>query len=111
MSTTARRLTVAVVALLVLLVVVGVTRVAQVHADTWEWRLVPSAAPPRIQLEGRHYLRGSAGVRLDPQWTVAGHTEGGAAIYVGERVPGAAPTVVDIVDGGTVWGYALSGGP
>ncbi len=94
-----------------LLLLLAVTRLGQVHSDTWEWRLTPSAAPPKIQLDGRSYLRGAAGDRVPAGATVAGHTTGGAPIYVGERIAGAAPTVVEVVDGATTWGYGLSGGP
>lgn len=82
----------------VLLLLSAATRVAQVHAETWEWRLWPSAAPPRVQFEGRHYLRTSIVPVSSDGLVPSGETLGGATIFVGSRVADLAPIGIAVVD-------------
>lgn len=103
-------LAVGVLVVLVLAVVAG-ARMVSVHADTWEWRLKPSAAPPKIQFDDRSYLRGSVMAGLAPGSTLSGLTSGGGAIYATAPIPGSALTVIQVLADGQVTGYALSGGP
>ena len=104
-----------VVTVVLLAVMSGLVYVAvhlrHVHDVGWEYRWNPSAAPPRISFEGRHYLRGSAESALPAGAVPLGRTPGGGVIYV---LPGPHPTApigVEVVAHGHVTGYALSGGP
>lgn len=103
------------VALLVLAVIGGLGYVAvhlrRVHDVGWEYRWTPSAAPPRISFEGRHYLRGSRQRALPPGEVPLGRTPGGGVIYGSAGPHQDAFIGVDVVWSGHITGYALSGGP
>ncbi len=97
--------------LLVMVVSAAVWRVAQVHGETTEWRLWPSAAPPRVGFDGRRYIRANLGPVSIEGMQQAGQTSGGAPIYVGPPSPGYARTGIVVLDNGQAWQYSLSGGP
>lgn len=97
--------------LLVMVLSAALWRVAQVHGETTERRLWPSAAPPRVGFDGRRYIRANLGPVSTQGMQQAGETSGGAPIYVGPRTPGYAPTGIVVLDGGQAWEYSLSGGP
>lgn len=99
------------VLLLLLGVITAGWRIAQVHGETWEWRLSPSAAPPRVGFDGRHYIRTDVGGVSAQGMQQAGQTSGGAPIYVGPQTPGCVPTGIVVLDNSRAWQYSLSGGP
>src|SRR5262249_19087545 len=89
-------------------------RTVQVHAETGEWRLSPSATPPIIRVDGRDYER--AGQAPEPprgtiDVDVVGRTPGGALIYIPPGTPvGGVPTVLHVFDDPRTWAYRLGGG-
>ena len=82
-----------------------------VHDLGWEYRWTPSAAPPRISFEGRHYLRGGVESGLPAGEVPLGRTPGGGVIYGPSGPHPNAFIGVDVMASGHVTGYALSGGP
>jgi hypothetical protein len=111
-SSRARRiavwLAVALVALVALLAALA-ARVIYVHDKTWEYRLFPSATPPKVGYHDRDYSRGSDLPRVEAGLVRSGETMGGGVIYAptGSRTA----TVIDVVDGQHVVEYSLMGGP
>ncbi len=107
-----RRHVLAVLGLVVGLAAVALgVRATEVHAYGWEWTLSPSAAPPRIEFEGRGYDRGglqSGGVPDDA--VLEGETLGGGQIFKPGRDTGTS-TIVFVKDGPRVYVYGLMGGP
>jgi hypothetical protein len=88
-----------------------VARAAHVHAATWEWSLSPSAASPKVQLDGRDYLRGAPETSRPRDLVAIGRTMGGGTILItGNRGPDA-PTVIYVMSGTSLTSYVLSGGP
>jgi hypothetical protein len=85
-------------------------RMASIHRETWDWRLTPAAAPTKVQLGGREYLRGG------PEWNrpaglhEVGRTDGGGVVLTTAGGAGT-PTVVYVQVGSQLTGYALMGGP
>ena len=75
-----------------------------------EWELWPAAAPARLTLFDRTYLRGTNTNPADPAAAPVGTTLGGGTIVSTPPVP-YVPTVVWVLDGDRTTGYALSGGP
>lgn len=71
-----------------------------------------AAAPPKIQLHDRSYIRSAGGATVDPGMAGVGETEGGGQIYAAPATPaGTTPTWVVVLSDRRVTGYALSGGP
>lgn len=72
--------------LLVAVTVVAVAAVCavrtyRVHEAGWEWRLTPSAAPPKVHFAGRDYERGSLdGAHPPLSYVRQGTTPGGGVI-------------------------------
>jgi hypothetical protein len=97
------------------LVVVVVTsgavalQIRHVHAAGWEWRLTPSAAPPKLTFSGRDYRRGDES-SLPADHIERGETPGGGVIYT-QRTGQEPFIVVYVHDGREAWTYALMGGP
>jgi hypothetical protein len=86
-------------------------RVTAVHGYGWDWALTPSAAPPKIELDGRDYNRGGeqpGGVPIDS--VLRGETLGGGQIFKPGRAT-ATSTIVYVKDGQRVYLYGLMGGP
>jgi hypothetical protein len=110
------RVTLALTAVVVVLLVVKVVRV---HQETGEFRLTPSAAPSEIHAYGRTYHRGRSGPATSVPSGVQelGATAGGGELFGPRHIAtqGAprtvVPTVLWVRVGGTLWTYALSGGP
>jgi hypothetical protein len=104
------RLTIALVALgcAGITVVLGV-RVAQVHEETGEWRLHPSAAPPELEFRGHDYRRDSSGRRLYPELVSHGPTPGGGQLYA--PADDSTPFMIQVVVETEVTTYALVGSP
>ncbi len=82
-----------------------------VHDVSWEYRWSPSAAPPRIAFQGRHYLRAGSERSLPPGEVPLGRTIGGGVIYGPPGPHEYALIGVEVLANGKVTGYALSGGP
>jgi hypothetical protein len=99
----------AVVVWLVVCVGVPLMRLYQVHEEGWEWRLTPSAAPPRLLFDGRSYLRGSAISHVPTGEVRHGSTPGGGALLA-DKDP-RTDTVVFVVAGQQTVEYSLQGGP
>jgi hypothetical protein len=95
----------------VLAVCLGVPllRLYQVHDAGREWRLSPSAAPPRVLLDGRSYLRGRHVASIPPEESAHGRTPGGATIFA-DNDP-RTDTVIFVRAGRLTFDYALQGGP
>ena len=58
-------------------------RVVQVHSETGEWRVAPSAAPPALNVRGHDYAR--SGLASEPPMgtldvDVLGRTKGGGRV-------------------------------
>lgn len=101
-------------ALLVAAVVVAgaavcAVRMYRVHAAGWEWRLTPSAAPPKVHFAGRDYERGGDGVHVPRAYSRQGTTPGGGVVYgpAGSRTH----VIIYVRDGQESFEYALMGGP
>lgn len=109
------RKTVIVAAVLVLMGVgvLGV-RVAQVHSETGEWRLTPSAAPPTLHVLGGDYSR--SGLAPEPPEEILdvdglGSTDGGGRMFLPPTAQHIepVPTVIHVYDGEQTWAYELVG--
>lgn len=96
--------------LLLVVAAIAAVRAYQVHAYGWEWGLIPSAAPPKVVFDHRNYSRGQVQTSVPEGWSHQDDTMGGGEIFAPVS-NGHAPTVIDVRDGSTVWGYALMGGP
>jgi hypothetical protein len=86
-------------------------RLAEIHGYGWEWTLTPSAAPPKVHVDGRDYDRGaeqSGGVPSDA--VLRDETPGGGQIFKPGRARGTS-TIVYVKDGQRVYVYGLIGGP
>lgn len=99
------------VLLIIAAAVLAGARMVSVHSETWEGRLAPSAAPPRIAFDHRYYVRSDAPASPRPAFTPAGQTSGGGEVFAPAPIPGLARTVIQVVADGRVTDYALSGGP
>lgn len=97
-----------VVGVLVLAVLGLAGRAWYVHDATWVWRLVPSAASPKVQFHGRNYMGGALLIEHPLSLTSVGQTMGGGTILT---TGGQTPTVIYVRDGENDFGYGLSGGP
>ena len=106
------RLTLGLLGLVVAVAVVaGGIRMKQVHDYGWEWTLFPSAAPPKIQFEGRDYDRGGEQSGAVPRgYLLKGETLGEGEIYKFGLNRGTS-TVIFVKDGRRVYAYGLMGGP
>jgi hypothetical protein len=100
------------------LVVLGAAWLLWVHHQTGEFRLVPAAAPPDLHEYGRLYHRGDTRPHAPTRNVqVIDHTAGGGdvlsprVIAVHGAPQAVVPTVLWVRHDGTVWTYALSGGP
>ena len=84
-------------------------RVVYVHDKTWEYRVFPSATPPKVGYDDRDYTRGRSLPRIVVGLVRSGETMGGGVIYV--PTGSGTATVVVVVDGHHVVEYSLMGGP
>ena len=100
-----------VAAIAVLLLGLLGARLFQVHDETWEWTLTPSAASPKIEFADRSYLRGNVVPSAPQEATEVGRTAGGGVILSDHWPAPNVPTGVWVVDGPHVVQYSLSGGP
>ncbi len=82
-----------------------------VHDVSWEYRWSPTAAPPRISFEGRHYLRAGTEPSLPAGEVPLGKTVGGGVIYGPPGPHEYALIGVEVLANGKVTAYSLSGGP
>ncbi|MGZ4699557.1 MAG: hypothetical protein ACXVGT_18145 [Oryzihumus sp.] len=98
-------------AVVVAVAAVGAVRMYRIHEAGWEWRLTPSAAPPKVHFAGRDYERGSEFARVPSTWTRQGTTPGGGTVYAPAGGSGEVPVVVYVRDGRETVGYGLMGGP
>jgi hypothetical protein len=111
-----RRLAAAVLALTCVAAVALAVRVVQVHQQGWEWRLTPSAAPPRLTWHGRDYRREDIEPSQgQPYETVAvtevlGRTPGGGLVRQDIETEGT-PTVLYVETARRLITYTLMGGP
>ena len=104
---TARRWAAGLAALAVVLVgVVVAVLVTQVHQHFGEWRLRPSASPPKLLFGGREYRRATT-VPGVPPGEVRLQPMAGGELYG----PSDHPTVVELKTPDRVTRYALVGGP
>ncbi len=90
---------------------VGV-QLLRMHDESGEWRLTHSATPNRIEVAGRDYDRSNLPPTALPRGASArGRTDGGGTIYL-PNVEGRTSLMAYVRDDdGTVWSYALVGGP
>jgi len=103
---------VALVVTLVLLLAVGLLgRLWYVHDRTWDWSLVVSAAPSRIEFADRNYIRSTADMSVPMAAVDVGRTLGGGVILSDQWPAPHVPGVIWVLDGATTRTYALSGGP
>ena len=100
-----------VVAVVIAVVAVCAIRVHRVHDAGWEWRLTPSAAPPKVHFAGRDYHRSSLGAPVPPSWSRQGSAPGGGVVYAPEDSRGRTHVVIFVRDGRQSYGYDLMGGP
>ena len=84
-------------------------RVSYVHDKTWEYRLIPSSTPPKVEYLDRDYKRGLARAQVFDSFVRSGETMGGGTIYAPNDSRTA--TVIEVVDGHRVVEYELMGGP
>jgi hypothetical protein len=98
-------------ALVALLAVGLVGRLWYVHDRTWDWSLVPAAAPLRIQFAERNYIRSTIDEATPAAAVEVGHTLGGGVILSDEWPAAYMPGVIWVRDGAKTSTYALSGGP
>jgi hypothetical protein len=98
-----------VIALLVVCVAVPLVRLYQVHDEGWEWRLTPSAAPPRLLFGERSYLRYPHLTPIPSGDTAHGKTPGGGTIFA-DNDP-RTDTVIWVRAGRQTYDYVLQGGP
>ena len=103
------RLRRSVITLLVVCVAVPLVRLYQVHDEGWEWRLTPSAAPPRLLFDGRSYLRGPHSIPVPSADTAHGETPGGGTIFADDDPR--TDTVIWVRAGSRIYDYELQGGP
>lgn len=100
----------AVTVVLLVCAAVVMFRLVQVHSQGWEWRLSPSAAPPRISIDGRSYLRSRPSTPVPAGEVQRGTTPGGGHIYADKNTH-LTNTVVWVVEGSQTVTYELQGGP
>ena len=86
-------------------------RLWYVHDRSWDWSLMFSATPPRIQFAERDYVRGNADMALPETAVVVGRTLGGGVILSDRWPAPSVPGVIWVRDGQSTVTYALSGGP
>lgn len=90
-------------------VVLVAVDVVWVHGQSDQWRVWPTAAPPKIVFHDHDY-RDRHVVPAAPGGTIkVGKTLGGAPILAAATYP-PAPATVWVRDGGTVYAYALDDG-
>jgi hypothetical protein len=107
-----RRLHTIVTAVVCVCIIVAGLRLAQVHSETRDWRLMPAAAPTRLVFHEHAYLKaGPAGSSADPA-TPVGETDGGGRILVSgtNASDESSPTSLLVQDGSDIWNYAMLGG-
>lgn len=93
---------------LVVLVAAGLLgRLWYVHDGSWDWSLMLSATPPRIQFAERDY----ADMALPETAVVVGRTLGGGVILSDRWPAPSMPGIIWVRDGQSTVTYALSGGP
>jgi len=105
-----RAVVAAVLALLCVPVVVVAVRVVQVHDQGWEWRLSPTAAPPKLSWHHRDYRRAAARAARPAGAVEIGRTPGGGRVLEEGAGPGT-PTALFVDTGHEVFAYGLMGGP
>ncbi len=86
-------------------------RLWYVHDRTWDWSLVISAAPPKIQFADRTYLRSTLDIAVPAAAVDVGRTLGGGVILSDQWPAQSMPGVIWVRDGVRASAYALSGGP
>jgi hypothetical protein len=96
-------------ALLVVCVGLPLVRLYQVHDQGWEWRLTPSAAPPRLLFDGRSYLRGGPVAQMPTGEVGHGDTPGGGMLFADSDPR--TDTVIFVKTDGQTYDYELQGGP
>jgi hypothetical protein len=96
-------------AALLLSLLAGGLRVWHVHDETWQWRLNPSATPPKVTYRDRDYSRGADAAQISQGFVRSGETMGGATIYAPAKPR--TTTAIDVVEGDRVVVYGLMGGP
>jgi len=105
---------VAVVGLVAAVVVVALLgfQLHRVHSEGWEWRLTPSAAPPKVHLMGRDYSRDDQ-EPMPPGLVNRGTTPGGGSIFTEAVSPTHSGVYfsVFVKDGSLAFRYSLMGGP
>jgi hypothetical protein len=108
---TYRRLSAGLLLVVAVALVLGV-RLFQVHDQTWEWRLQPSATPPKVRFENRDYRRESGQPLAAPAAGAAevGTTSAGTPLYAVSNGTHAPTGVYARAQRGFV-SYSLMGGP
>lgn len=84
-------------------------RLAQVHEQTWDVRLWPSATPTKLVEDGRDYRRAGTVARVDRQFVLLDRTPAGADV-LGPR-SAYVPTVLTLRTPKGLTSYSLMGGP
>jgi hypothetical protein len=112
MRSAARRRPRGLVLALTLLLAFGLLgRLWYVHDRTWDWSLVISATPPKIQFADRTYIRSSFDEAVPAAAVDVGRTLGGGEILSDHWPATFMPGVIWVRDGVRTAMYALSGGP
>jgi hypothetical protein len=100
-----------VLAVVVIVAGVVVVRLVQVHQETWEWRLTPSATPPKLHVLSRDYRREDRYQAPPAAATWLGGGTPGGALVLGETVRSLPPTVIWVKSHQAFEVYTLMGGP
>jgi hypothetical protein len=99
-----------VLAVVVIVAGIVVVRLFQIHQETWEWRLTPSATPPKLHVLSRDYRREHRYQAPPSAASWLGMTPGGSPM-LGETVRSFAPTVIWVKSHQAFEVYTLMGGP
>lgn len=105
-----RRVRLVLVAVACVVVASALAWLVEVRKYSGEWAFRPPAAPEKVHVFDRTYLRGTSTLPPDPAATPVGETFGGGTIV---SIPPApyVPTVLWVIDGEDSVVYELSGGP
>jgi len=98
------------VVVVVLFVILMSIDIAAVHSESGEWRLWPTAAPPKVVFRGHDYGDRRLVAHRDPAATHVGTTAGGGGISATTTSKTAAPGVIWIRDGTATYEYSLVSG-